>query len=398
MNNKLYIPKTISVGYQKRGDTYTDALGYVIYTDDKGVLRKEGSWQGWRDQAIPANLFQNEPTDGFILNKGISGGGRGWDSRQSKIRIYDPRGHEIEIPIDNLLFILQEYTSAKGKAIDGKFVYAWQGKDLVLLPTDCLEYKQSVEFSTLQAQKVSARDLVIGATYITKQDTELIYMGRFVHYSSKNNYEYNYSRNARKDVEYKIVGKKKHIFLDPERVNCDYYNDRKFAPLNSMGKLAKLGTEGPIDNYAEMLDEFLATKEASPPVGMKAFKKKFNVKKASSYGGEFYLDIHGVMVSTRLNDVYFDYKNKLGYTLDFDNHYEMKDDNTIIEKDYHGESRTLIPTLKLNKETQEPTSSWGRTETKEYYTKEQLEGLNWYEVKMETESGHNFKIESYKNL
>ena len=124
MTDKLFIPKTISVGYQKRSDTYSDLLGYVIYTDDKGVLRKEGSWQSWRDSNIDPKVFNNEPTEGFILNKGIGGGGRGWDSRQSKIRIYDPRGHEIEITVANLLFILQEYTSAIGKEFYGKFVQA----------------------------------------------------------------------------------------------------------------------------------------------------------------------------------------------------------------------------------------------------------------------------------
>ena len=73
----MNIPKTIKVGYQKRGDTYTGKLAYVIYTDDKGKLRKEKSWQGWRDGKIKPSDFDNEPTSGFVLNKGVGGGGRG---------------------------------------------------------------------------------------------------------------------------------------------------------------------------------------------------------------------------------------------------------------------------------------------------------------------------------
>lgn len=48
MNEKLYIPKKLNVGFQLRSDTYTGKLGYIIYWDDKGKLRKENSWQSWR--------------------------------------------------------------------------------------------------------------------------------------------------------------------------------------------------------------------------------------------------------------------------------------------------------------------------------------------------------------
>lgn len=35
MNTSIYIPKKIRVGYNKRGDTYTKKLAYVIYYDEK---------------------------------------------------------------------------------------------------------------------------------------------------------------------------------------------------------------------------------------------------------------------------------------------------------------------------------------------------------------------------
>ena len=72
MQTKLYIPKTIKVGFQKREGTFAGKLAYIIYTDDKGVLRKEKSWQGWRDQKIEPLDFENEPTSGFMINKDVS--------------------------------------------------------------------------------------------------------------------------------------------------------------------------------------------------------------------------------------------------------------------------------------------------------------------------------------
>ena len=50
---KLNIPDKIHVGCVKRDDTYTGMLAYVIYTDEKGKVRKEKSWNGWRDKKIP---------------------------------------------------------------------------------------------------------------------------------------------------------------------------------------------------------------------------------------------------------------------------------------------------------------------------------------------------------
>src|SRR5271170_5491801 len=109
MNNEvkqLFIPDKIKIGFQEREGTYTKKLAYVIYFDQKGVLRKEKSWESWRDKKIPALEFSNESTAGFVLNKGV-GGQRcsyGWNARNEYIRVYDPRDFEFEISVANLLF------------------------------------------------------------------------------------------------------------------------------------------------------------------------------------------------------------------------------------------------------------------------------------------------------
>ena len=96
----------------------------MIYYDAKGELRKEKSWQTWRDVKIKPEEFDNTPQDGFVLNKDIKR--YNWShfgSNRSYIRIYDARGIEFEITPENLIGILTETTCSK-RGLDGKFVYA----------------------------------------------------------------------------------------------------------------------------------------------------------------------------------------------------------------------------------------------------------------------------------
>ena len=152
--DKMNIPKKIKVGYQERKDTYTGKLAYVVYIDEKGVLRKAASWESWRDKKLDAHEFDNVPTSGFVLNKKVGDYRGSWNGRQAWIRIYDPRGFEFEISVENLLFILQESSCIKGKGLEGEFVYSWDKSDLVLLPVTSQEYDVSVEFTSMKTMKI----------------------------------------------------------------------------------------------------------------------------------------------------------------------------------------------------------------------------------------------------
>lgn len=180
--SSIYIPEKIKVGYQNRSDTYTKKLAYVIYYDEKGKLRKETSWNNWRDEKIEANDFDNEPTRGFVLNKKVGDYAGDWGNhRQAYCRIYDPRGFEFEITINNLLYILENCDCLKGKGLDGEFVYGWDGKDLVLIPVDSPDYKEiKIRTDKIQnGKRFKGKDLIIGATYLTKNNQKWVYMGRF---------------------------------------------------------------------------------------------------------------------------------------------------------------------------------------------------------------------------
>ena len=156
-------------------------MAYVIYYDEKGKLRKEGSWNSWRDKDIPNEEFENVPTSGFVLNKKVGDYCSEWNHRQAYCRIYDPRNFEFEITIENLLYILENTNSIKGKGLEGEFVYGWDGKDLVLMPVDSPDYKHIAKYSDIihNNESIKTKDLIVGATYLTKTNTELIYIGKF---------------------------------------------------------------------------------------------------------------------------------------------------------------------------------------------------------------------------
>lgn len=220
---QLFIPDKINVGFQERSGTYTGKLAYVIYWDKKGVLRKEKSWNSWRDQKINSQEFTNEPTEGFVLNKKVGGYKSDWNFRQSYVRVYDPRDFEFEITVENLLFILENCSAIKGKGLEGQFVYSWSGTDLVLLPVDCENYKKSATFTDLQAKKLSKKDLVAGNVYRDKNQRELLYIGRHNKFLDKKGYNNPVQKISKEHVFRQL---KDGVYSKPEVPETSYWYDR----------------------------------------------------------------------------------------------------------------------------------------------------------------------------
>lgn len=238
----LFIPEKIKVGFQERSDTYTKRLGYITYYDEKGKLRKETSWQRWRNDKIDPVECDNEPTEGFVLNRN-GGGGRGWDSRAEFVRVWDPRGFEFEIGIGNLLLILAECDCTKGKGLEGKFVYAWSGTTLVLLPTSSKEYKEGQKYTALQDKKIYKKDLVPGRVYITKKDQlKYVYLGEFLNFYMKPN-----------------VRKKQMVFYK----KCSYRDVWEPHFFKDLTRFACEESEEIVDNYAELVDDYNQSKYGS---------------------------------------------------------------------------------------------------------------------------------------
>ena len=277
----IYIPKKIKVGYQNRYDTYTKKLAYVIYYDEKNKLRKETSWNNWRDEKIEPDDFDNEPTRGFVLNKKVGDYSGDWGNhRQAYCRIYDPREFEFEITINNLLYILENCDCLKGKGLDGEFVYGWDRKDLILIPVDSPDYKE-IKTRTDKIQngkKFKGKDLIIGATYLTKNNEQWIYMGRFDKWEKLINtfrrewyWSLNEDRDGKwefdlddtwtlvpnnKNTAYKNVNKGKYYWFYIGHDNYSSFQKYRFEARKSIGDiLIDCVDEKPSQNYAEYFDD-----------------------------------------------------------------------------------------------------------------------------------------------
>ena len=256
MQTKLKIPDRIKVGFQKRTDTYTGKLAYIISLGKNGKKTKEDpkSWVGWRDKSIDPEEYDNVPTEGFVLNRDVGGTQRGydWNARREKVRVFDPRDFEFEITVENVLLILQECSSIKGKGLEGEFIYSWSGSQLVLLPVTSQEYKNAAEFIDLGNQKIAKSDVVEGCTYLTKDKVNVMYLGR--HPWFENASRWGYSR-----TKY-IGGKKMHIFLNMDHKVSQWEKDsldkngvkRLYYMVESgFTMLAKRTSDSPVPQFAD---------------------------------------------------------------------------------------------------------------------------------------------------
>lgn len=252
MKSNIFIPEKINVGFQERSDTYTKQLAYIIYYDEKGKLRKEASWNSWRNKEIEPKEFENVPTEGFVLNKKVGGYSSGWNHRQTYVRVYDPRGFEFEIDVVNLLYILENTNSIKGKGLEGEFVYGWDGKELILIPTSSPDYEEIQNYNKMvhSEVKLKGKDLNLGGTYITKQNEEWIYLGRFDVWDNPSEW----SDSLRRYVKTGDVNKGKYYWFfrknDSEEIGRYYFEYIK----SLSNKIIGVVDDTCVENYSELID------------------------------------------------------------------------------------------------------------------------------------------------
>jgi len=277
-NTQLFLPAKCKVGLQLRDGTYTGKLGYIIYHDGK-KWRKETSWESWRHKegqkrngwnpetrkhytgivkGVEPIEFDNVPTAGFVLNKKAGGYSSGWNHRQTYSRVYDPRGWEFEINVPNLLYILQECNSFKGKGLDGEFVYSWDGKDLVLLPVSSPDYIACKAYTDLQDVKFNSReDLHEGFLYLTNRQEEWVYLGRYEvctdTYNNKTEIEIeNRHRNPK-------LFQKRHVFVSIG----ESYNRYEF--LTGFSRIKQKISDDCHSDFANLVDKFLKSEYMGKP-------------------------------------------------------------------------------------------------------------------------------------
>lgn len=175
------------VGITYRTDTYTRKLGFINplvseATDSKPAkYRLEKNYEKWRDSNIPEEFYDNEPLSGFVLNYQVGGKSYGWEGREPKFRVLDPRGFEIEITLPNLVE-LTEFGMGKGKVFEGELIYIYSDGHLALINTEDSRYKELYEKDQSHI-KYDGENFVVGGIY---QTTEVgsntgfyLYLGEF---------------------------------------------------------------------------------------------------------------------------------------------------------------------------------------------------------------------------
>ena len=246
---KLNVPAKLAVGFNNRTDTYSGKLAYITYFR-KDAIAKETSWQNWRDKNIEPVYTDNIPTEGFVLNKHVGGCKSWWNFRQSYCRIWDPRGFEFEITIPNLLYILETCNCLKGKGLEGKFVYSWDGQDLVLLPVDTEEYRQSVALQQATVE-IKNKDGEVGYAYRSKDDKNLYYLGKlyvpkFVNGTART-VRHGWYRD---DVTYNrvVTYERLHCFVTEDKSEVYWYPDFKKFYYRTDERLTPLEVNDVIDS------------------------------------------------------------------------------------------------------------------------------------------------------
>lgn len=373
----MNIPKILNVGYQNRRGTYTEKLAYVVYTDAKGVLRKETSWEGWCDKEIPKDTFDNVPTEGFVLNKGV-GGGRGWDGRNEYIRVYDPRDFEFEISVANLLFILQECSSIKGKGLEGEFVYAWDRADLVLLPCCSKEHEECTEFTKNQATKVTKKDMTEGCTYQMRDMTNVMYMGRHPWFSK----EYNWNHDNGKSSYLKPCGKK-HIFLnlDSENKDPDYIVEAGFT------RLAKKTSDEAISDYADAYETMVNSVHCLLPKTVVFEREIVKEKELDYYGRHLF-----VKEDDKYRSVYIIKSRRYYY-------HSSHNQQIVIAKSKHSftppqvkDGNVKIDTVSFNHYNDDPRNTYHDKDIELVTSMNKLDEKEFFKASMINEKGAKFDL------
>lgn len=312
MKSTIFIPRTLHVGYQIRKGTYSGKLAYVIYTDNTGKVRKSTSWAYWRDSKIEPDDFDNTPTQGFVLNKKAGGTSWGWNPRQTYTRVYDPRGFEFEITIPNLLYILENVNSVKGKGLVGEFVYGWSGSELILVPVDAPDYKEMQAYaSTLYDGKTyKGKDLVLGATYKTKQQESVVYLGRF-----------DYFERGMRPKQGNSARPKKRV---PKRYFFEYVDRAKGYCLVTglKAKIIDVVDKAPVHDFADRITSLENNSIYSPFAPEKYKYVKMNedeLTDADKYYDDIYLLYNGELLPVTYNAVRRSLASRFEYDTSADN-------------------------------------------------------------------------------
>ena len=343
MKSNLYIPKKIKVGYVNNEEAFTGKLGFVNYENEQGELKRLKSFNDWRDDSIPIQSFTNEPQDGFIFNKSIERYGR-FNGDTEYVRIYDPRGHEFEITVENALSLLI-YSDVIKREISQECVYSWSGQRLVLVPANSKHYKEALDFTNKQSQSVDAKDLVVGYNYSLKKDESVLtYLGYLEVYNFVEEQDF----CAPETYGNVIVNKsKKHYFYDLE------YKNAKSVNIKTISECVSNTVCESLKEKLETMNEYKKIDRYNKNYNFKNTRfKEINVSNELSNITRSHSSVF-IYYKRNENDVITSYQlNAYIHSENFYNKKNVKVNYFNLDNDFSGnvDKKSIISTLNLNKE------------------------------------------------
>lgn len=222
----------------------------------------------------------------------------------------------------------------------------------MLLPATSGEYKASKSFTILQNQTVKAKELVVGASYITKKQEVLTYVGRFDHHDISTNGYY----------KPRLALSKKYIF----------WNGKAFIDTKDVKTLAATVQLDAVPDLAELVDHYYKSPHGSKVVELftRDIPKKI-LKKRSYWRSDYTWVYEGEDITTdpvvtkTYVECYSRYDNHEGtgdvIEIETRNKYYVKDGVLFADSFYTSGYKPGSQTIKWHEPTNK--SLWARLES-----------------------------------
>lgn len=280
----INLPKKIKVGFQSRNQSLDGNLSFVTYINDKNEIAQQKSWNDWRDENIAPLELDNVPMKGYIFDKSIKRTG-GFSSNNSYLRVYDPRGFEFEIKIENVSLIIQNCKIDKGE-IKEKCILGWDSRTVYLIPETCDLYKTAILENAEENKNVTDENLVVGNIYKSTRG-KFVYVGK--EYLLQNN-------DQLKTKLVNVFYKENHPYQKKEKIILDNFCAPSLSSLKN--------TQEQAENYDKLIKAL--KKKSVKRSGLKWFK--FDGKTISQKLFVKIKDLDGKDVFCDIGSAYYLYK------------------------------------------------------------------------------------------
>lgn len=170
----IFIAKRIKVGYKKVSDK---VISYPIYWDEVNVIRKEDSWNKWRDKSLGESEYSNELCSGFKLVEFRNSYSFRFGYRDSHVLLSHPLGFIFEITISNF-YELVMVDGVQNGTINGSQVLSWEKGELYLLSKRSELYAEACRFTERLYNNEPAKIVMQpGRVYKMRNGSRFLYLG-----------------------------------------------------------------------------------------------------------------------------------------------------------------------------------------------------------------------------